>query len=180
VFNFVNYVTGLLKIKGATDGTKIGNIGDRLKVDISSSLLSSKLRYVDLNASSGGVSRGTTISPSAWVNLFEYNGSGFVTGLLLNVETVGTGWVFSIVIDGETLFEISGEDLTGDASYDLDDVTDMNQAILGLSKGSHDRILWHPPLNMPIRYNTSIVVKVKRTSGSKKFQAGLCILSKDT
>jgi hypothetical protein len=181
VFNFVTYASGLFKLKGNTDGTKIGNVGDRLKVDakVSVPALTSTLRYVDMNSSSGGVARNTNISTD-WTNIFSYSGSGNLVGFFINVETLPTGWVFSLLVDGASIFEMSGEDMTGDGLYDLDDVTDSNQAMLGISKGSHDRFIWHSPLGLPIQYSSSVVVRLKRSTGSKKFQAGLIILSKET
>lgn len=37
--NWVSYVTGLLKIKGDTDDTKIGNVGDSIKANVTASAL---------------------------------------------------------------------------------------------------------------------------------------------
>jgi len=72
-------------------------------------------------------------------------------------------------------------DITGDTVYDFDDFTDVNQAYLGISKGSHDRFLFHSPMNSPIYYSSSVQVQIRRpTAGAKKFQAGLMILSKET
>lgn len=177
-----------VRINGATNGTPIGNVGDRLKVDMQLSSQTStvpswskKLRYVDMNASNGGIARATSIATSAnWTTVFSYSGSGFLAGFLVNVETF-TGWEFRLVVDGDTILSMSDGDFSGDAVYDFDDITDVNQAILGLSKGSHDRFLFHPPMNSPIYYSTSVQVQIRRpTAGAKKFQAGLMILSKET
>lgn len=162
-----------------------GSFGDPLGADASVTVLSNNwnktLRYVDMNASSGGVARGTGIT-TTWQDVFSYSGSGYVAGWILNTE-VFTDWKVRFIIDGEELFDSNGllfADLTGDAIYDVDDVTDVNQSFLGLSKGSHDRLVYSAPLNRPILYKTSVVIKLARVSGSKKFQAGLVILSKET
>ena len=59
-------------LQGGTDGTKIGNVSDALKVvtQPSSSVTtvpswSKTLRYDDMNASNGGVARATSIPNSA-------------------------------------------------------------------------------------------------------------------
>jgi len=175
------------KIIGNTDGTAIGNTGDRLRVDAQFTSVtttvpswSSNLKYIDMNASNGGVARNTSIS-ATYTNVFSYTGSGFIAGFIINIETFND-WTIKIIIDGVTSMEISTSDLTSDTVYDMDDVTDANQVYLGLSKGSHDRFVFHAPLNSPIRYNSSITISLKKTTGpgGKKFQAGLIILSKET
>ena len=175
-------------LQGGTDRPNIGNAGDSLQVVTQPSSAttttpawSNKLRYVDMNASNGGVARATSIPNSAnWTTIFSYSGSGYVAGALVNVETFSTGWQFRLKIDGDIVFQILDTDLTGDAIYDLDDVADVNQAYLGLSKGSHDRFLWHAPLSSPVYYAASVVIDIRRQAGAKKFQAGLVILSKET
>lgn len=175
-------------LQGGTDGTKIGNVSDTLKVVTTPSSAttttpswSKKLRYVDMNVASGGVARATSIPNSAsWTTIFSYSGSGYIAGALVNVETFSTGWEFRLTIDGDIVFQLLDTDITGDAIYDLDDVADVNEAYLGLSKGSHDRFLWHAPLSSPVYYATSVVIDIRRQAGAKKFQAGLMILSKET
>ena len=172
-------------LQGGTDGTKIGNVGDSLKVSTqpisaitSVPAWSKKLRYVDMNASSGGVARDTVIS-TTYTTVFSYSGSGYVAGFLLSVETF-TGWTFKLTIDSEIIFEIPAEDITTDKLYDMDDVSDLGQAALGLSKGSHDRLLFHGPQNAPLYYESSVAIAIKKSGASRKFQAGLIVLSKET
>lgn len=173
-------------IRGGTDNTKIGNDGDKLKVAVGSlptaavQAWPNTLVYADMNVANGGVARGTSISTS-WVDVFAYTGAGYIAGFIVNVETF-TLWKFRLVVDGNDVLDtsagITSDDLAGDTAYDVDDVTDANQAGLGLSKGAHDRFVFAAPLEIPIRYNTSVAVKVARVSGSKKFQAGIMVLSK--
>jgi hypothetical protein len=175
-------------LQGGTDGTKIGNVSDALKVvtqPISAVTTvpswSKTLRYDDMNVANGGVARATSIPNSAsWTTIYSYTGSGYVAGIIVNVETFSTGWEFRLVVDSTTIFSLLDTDLTGDAIYDVDDITDVNQAYLGLSKGSHDRFLWHAPMNAPVYYATQVQVQLRRQAGAKKFQAGLVVLSKET
>jgi hypothetical protein len=173
-------------LQGGTDGTKIGNLGDNLKVvtqPISAVTQvpswSKKLRYVDMNVASGGVARDTAIT-TTYTTIFNYSGSGYVAGFLVNVETFTT-WTFKFTLDSEVIFEMTAEEITTDKLYDLDDVGDFGQAYIGLSKGSHDRLVFHGPGGSPIYYESSVKVEIKRTSGAtKKFQSGLMVLSKET
>lgn len=139
------------------------------------------LRYVDMNVAGGGVARGTNITTSAtWTTVFSYSGSGFLAGALINLDTFA-GWEIRLLVDGQTLFSFVSEDLTTDTLYDVDDITDVNQMYLGVSKGSHDRFVFHAPMTSPIYYATSVVFQVRRpTAGAKKFQAGLVVLSKES
>lgn len=181
-------IFGVFQIGGGTDGTLIGNTADRLRVEASFPSFtttvpswSSKLRYIDMNAAGGGVARGTSIPNSAaWTTLYSYSGSGFIGGFICNVETFATGWEFRLIVDGDTIFQLLDTDLSGDAIYDVDDVTDVNQAFFGISKGSHDRFLWHPPMFSPLYFSTTVQVQLRRQAGAKKFQAGLIALSKET
>jgi hypothetical protein len=142
----------------------------------------SKLRYVDMNASSGGIARGSAVTTS-WTDVFSYSGSGYISGFIINLETF-TLWKIRFIVDGEEIFDSAGitsDDLIGNAIYDMDDVADVNQSYLGLSKGSNDRFVFSSPSIQNIKYNSSVVIKVARVSGgTKKFQAGLIVLSKDT
>lgn len=146
----------------------------------------SKLRYVDMNASSGGVARGTLITTAAYTTVFSYTGSGLLFSALINIETKNV-WYMRILVDGEDIFPspgLSTSDLINDAVYDLDDAgspLSPNEGNFGISLEEHDRLVWNCPNSFPIRYSTSVEIKLKIISGaSKKFSAGLVILSKET
>jgi len=172
-------------IIGDTTQALIGNVGDRLKVDVTLNPASnlpawgSTMTYADMNAGTGGIARGASVAQSAtWTTIYTYTGSGYLAGMLINVETF-TAWEFRLLIDSVEIFSLLSTDLTSDTIYDVDDVTDVNTAFLGISKGAHDKFTWHTPLETPMRYNTNVTMQVRRqTLGSKKFQAGLIILSK--
>lgn len=148
---------------------------------------SSKLRYVDMNASNGGVARGTSITNAAWVDVFSYTGSGNLTNFLLNIEG-SADWLVRLVVDGEELFGSAGlaiNDVTGDSLYDLDPSgksVSEDQDSFGVFQGTHDVFRWSGPLYIPVKYTSSVAIKITRAPGAaaKKFQAGFIILSKDT
>jgi len=186
--SLVKLVRGILRLRGSTDNTLIGNVGDRLKVQaaLASNTAtvpswSNTLRYDDMQTATGGVARETLIATGAgWTQVYLYGGSGFLAGLILNLEDF-TGWEFRLLVDGYIIFSFKDSDIKNDKLYDVDDVTDANQASLGLSKSSHDRFVWHPPLSSPLYYSSSVSVQVRRpVENAKKFQSGLVILSKET
>jgi hypothetical protein len=181
-------ITTSAQIVGSDGSTKIGNSLDWLKVETKPASVTSTtpswskfLRYVDMNVASGGIARGTSIATSTtWRTIFNYTGSGFLAAFLVNVETF-TGWEFRLIIDSQDIFILSDADITSDSVYDLDDITDTNQAFIGLSKGAHDRFIWHSPLSSPVYYANNVTIQIRRPiAGAKKFQAGLVILSKET
>lgn len=186
-FGIFRFVQGIVKLRGGTDLSIIGNSGDRLKVDASFSSgavpnANSKLRYIDMNASNGGVERLTTITNATWVDVYNYTGSGYVFGFFLNIETF-TQWRVRFLVDGEEIFDTNGiltDDVTGDAIYDLDNDSGSDN-YFGITKNAHDRFSWHGPLDYPVRFASSIVIKVKRETGAgaKKFQSGIINLTKE-
>lgn len=172
-----------VKITVTTDGAK-----KRLDVDakitgnvtLPAASWNKKLRYDDMNASTGGVARGTSLSGGTWTQVYSYSGTGFLAGALMNIETWGADWEFKLIVDGDAVFTLNAGDLSNDAIYDVDDVTDANQVPLGISKGSHDRFIFHAPINLPIQFDSSVVFQARKIGGAKKFQAGLVVLSKLT
>jgi hypothetical protein len=175
-------VQGALRLIGDTDGTKIGNVGDRLAVD-SRTAYSTKLRYDDMNSSTGGVARNTSISDSGWTQLYSYTGSGMLSAILINFD-VFTDWLIRLVIDSQEIFGSAGiltDDITGAQVYDFSDTSSVDDDF-GLSKSSNNRFIWHGPLDIPVQYASSVKVYVKRKDGSvnKTFRAGLAVLTKDT
>ena len=188
----IGLFSGLVKILGASDGTEIGNIGDRLKVDTivtpssgSVPSVNSKLRYIDMNVASNGVARTTGVT-NTWTQVFSYSGSGLYLGMVLNLENKDK-WYVRMVVDGEEIFGTDGMftgDLVSGSAYDLDDggsPLSTSEGKLGISMEEHDRFVWTAPNSFPIRYSSSVTIYVKRSeAGTKKFFAGLAILTKDT
>ena len=148
--------------------------------------ISKKLRYVDMNVASNGIARGATVVASAFVTVFSYSGSGQIFSFILNLETKDS-WVIKFTVDGEDVFGSSGilsTDIHSDAVYDLDDSgKTLDEAMgFGMFWGSHDRLIWTGPVFLPVKYDTSISISIARVaaSASKKFNAGLVVLSKET
>ena len=171
------------KLTGGTDGTSIGNVSDALKVSIQSTVgggilpsWKKSVRYDDMAV----ISRNTSLSGGVWTTVYTYTGSGFVAGIIANVETFATGWSFRLKIDTETIFEFLDTDLASDTVYDVDDITDFSGAFIGVTKGTHDRFVWHGPVGQPVYFASSVTFEVKKTGSSKKWQAGLIVLSKDS
>lgn len=174
-------------ITGGTDGTTIGNTGTRLQVEayppVSGSWIpswTSTLRYVDMNVASGGVARQSAIATSTnWTTVFLYAGSGAVASLLMTLET-STGWEMRLTIDSQVVWTFIIEDVIDAQVYAAGSDTSVANGYLSFSE-SGDRFIWHSPLNSPLRYQTSVRAEVRRpTLASKKFRAGLIVLSKDT
>jgi hypothetical protein len=182
-------------VLSGNDLTPIGHVGDRLKVDTQitsisggiSASYSSKLRMEDMNATTGGIARGATVSNAAWSSIYYYLGSGLFTSAVINIEGKD-GWLLRIVIDGEEILGSGGlktTDLHSDSVYDLDVAGKTNNDVdsaVGLYFGEHDRIIFQGPLGIPIKYNSSVQILLRRDVGqsSKKFQAGLAVLTKET
>lgn len=84
--------------------------------------------YEDMNASTNGVARGTSITAAAgWTKTYGYSGAGVVYGILQNMEELdGTSsnyWSVRIVLDSTELFGSSGmsmRDGSYSQTYDLD------------------------------------------------------------
>jgi len=148
--------------------------------------VSSKLRYTDLNASVGGVARGTSITNAAWVDIYSYTGSGLIFSTVINLEDKNN-WQIRLVVDGEEIFGSDGifsTDLDNDASYNLDEAGSSlspNEGNVGLSLEEKERIVWTCPSSFPVRYRTSFEIKIKRVAGqnAKKFNAGLLVSTRE-
>jgi hypothetical protein len=183
-------VTGIIKLRGATDNTLIGNVGDRLKVTSNSSpLASKKYRVLDLNASNGGVARETVITNTTWVDIYSCTGTGTFHSVRATLET-GNDWRVRVLIDGteEILLDSNGiltNDMTSDSIYDLDPSGKSSSELfdeVGLFMGAHDQFCFTGPTGLGIPYTTSIAIKVKRETGAatKKFKGGVITITKET
>lgn len=180
----------LVELIGA-DGTAIQNIGERLKVDAQITTVSNvnafteKLRYDDMNSSTGGVDRGTSITEAAgWVKLYSYIGSGIYTGMVLGLATANTGWYIRLVLNtSEEVFSSNGILTTDvDGPYGLA-IGTQNVITTGINLGTNASFFYHSsPTYNPLKFSSKIEVYVKRKSGSgsKLFNAGLITLTKET
>jgi hypothetical protein len=132
--------------------------------------LNKKYRMRDMNASTNGVARATSVAvASGYVRVFGYTGNGYFLGYILNLES-GTGWTIKLEIDSQIIFEIVTDDITSASIYNLDLNSDSD---MGLSFRTGDIFHYHPCLSLPIYYETKVELFVKRTGSAKKFDAGL-------
>jgi len=141
--------------------------------------LTSKLRYEDINESTGGVARGATIT-SGWTPIYQYVGSGLLHGFLVNVETKDQ-WRLRMVVDDEEVLGSDGmltNDMIGDAVYDIDNESLETYSNIGIHFGEHDKIMWGFT-SLPLRFYSSLRLYLRRTGANKKFRAGLMVISKD-
>jgi len=182
-------------VRGASDDTLIGNVGDSLKVTHTDTpgggsggppAYSKKLRYRDMNAGTGGVARDTAIG-STFTDIFSRSGSGLVIGFLATLEKLGgpDEWFIRLVIDSEDIFGASGistEDMRKKMIYGYFKGASAHDdhGFMGLNIEDKDTFRWNGPLDYPITYLTSFVVKVKIASGTGKFLAGLASLTEET
>lgn len=168
------------------DGVKRLAVAAAITGTISSTTptISSKLLYLDMNASNGGVARQTVID-SNWTQIFSSTGSGLLHEILINLET-NSDWRIRLVVDNNELFTSNGilsDDVRDDQVYDFD-TSGKSVSFLDASTifwGDHDRFIWNSP-NFPIKWTSSVKVYIRRSTGAatKKFRAGLVVLNKDS
>jgi hypothetical protein len=181
-----------VKVKGVDSGgtdREIGAVADgskyRLCVDGGSDsspggmpFISDQLRYVDMNASNGGVARNTAIT-STWTDIFSYSGSGLLFSFLVNLDTLANMEI-RLIVDSNEIFGssgISGVDVVSTALYGFADKSQWSQGIRRETSVFH----WGGgAFNHPLKYDTSVTIKVRQPSGAKLFKAGLVVLTKET
>lgn len=180
-------VHGAVKLIGNTDGTKIGNVGDKLKTtatltagEAGVSACNKSLRYRPPSLALD------TVVTSTFVDAFSRTGSGLLFGFRLNLERADQDWRIRLLIDGtdDLLFDSNGistdrmDDKKGFA-FDHDSGQDPMGLILGMSL--HDKIFTlAAPLQCTIEYSTSIAIKIAKNGASKKFRDGIFLLSEET
>jgi len=159
-----------------TDGTEIGRIGDRLKVDINSEVsaivgcpvISPKLRY-DFDDS------GVTIS-TTFVNLFSFSGSGKLFGFVLDFNQ--SDIQVKLTIDStDVIF-----DLTGSQLKDIQVPAAGGQAfgVFGIVwEVAGNRLRFEPTCSIP--FESKVEMEGKRTGGAdRSMDRSLVALTKET
>ena len=174
-------------LKGATDGTLIGNVGDRLKVNATFGTITigrpfsfnASLRYEDMNL----IARNSAIlGNGAFTTIYSVTGSGLLNWFLINLESKDH-WLVRLVVDGQEIFGSTGlksMDMQAGGAYDLDKSNDEESDAFGLRWGKNEKLLFSGPMSIPIEFTTSLSIKIARTNGesSKKFKAGLACVVK--
>ncbi len=140
--------------------------------------LSPNLRYEDLNASVGGIARGTGVG-GGFTNVYDVSGQGLFFGFILTLESAFDDWSIGLTIDSNDILGsggISTKDLEGSELYAYDKGSDDDLAH-HLSFNIHnDTIRFEGPMAYPISYATDIQIKIKfNLAGTKLFKAGLAL-----
>ncbi len=180
-----NATLGAQFIKGSTDGTKIGNTGDKLKVETSvptgaTSIPSiSKLAYDDMNATNGGVARGTSIN-TTYTTIYSRSGAGYIFGFTVSFEgnIIGADeFILKFTVDSLVVAEISTADIGTNAIYAAG--SDLDALMWGFQVASNN-IVFKTPGSGGLRYNSTVQIQIKKASGSnKQFRAGIIALTKE-
>lgn len=175
----------LAVMSGATDSTRIGNNGDRLKVDAAfASTVTTvpgivKLAYDDMNASNGGVARGTAITTS-YTTIYNRSGAGYVFGFSVSFEgnIIGADeFILKFIVDGLTVAEISTADIGTNALYAAG--SDGDALIWGFQTANNN-LMFKAPGTGALRYASTVQIQIKKASGSnKQFRAGVIGLTKE-
>lgn len=148
---------------------------------------SNKLRYDDMNVSTGGVVRGTIFNnTTGWVQMYSYSGTGYLMGAQMTLQGA-VDWEIRIQVDGDEIFGangIKGNDMNTTTLYNMQtsskSIPELDQEI-GLMWGSSDRFQWHGPFLIPVRFESNVKVYLRKTSsGNRTFNAGLVTLTKET
>jgi hypothetical protein len=174
------YDNALVGVMGGTDNSRIGNVGDRYKVDSDTSAISyfsKKVTYLDAT-----LARESVIPLTTWTSFYSYTGSGQLIGFLANLEGAsgaeGARWYIRMVIDG-TFYPFGTNGIL------ISDITDANLYNIGAIVGNfcavefNGNAFHYDVMTNPIRFSTSISLEVYRISSTKKFRAGLVVLIKD-
>lgn len=188
--NFLDVTSdGAAKAQLQVGSQVIGNTGDRLKVDtiLSGGIdITNKIRYDDMNASTGGVARETAITNS-WTTVYSYTGVGKLIGFQLMLESVPTDWYIQVILDSsvEVFMGSTGiftTDMFTTNIYDISPGGAFTGNVLGFTLTDHDGIVWVPPVSSGIiPFASKVEIKVKRAvAGTKKFRAGFVTLIKES
>lgn len=150
--------------------------------------LGTALRYDDMNAGTGGIARGTSITAaSGWNKVYEYSGTGLLMGVKQTLEDLtGTDtnyWRVRFVIDGSEIFGASGiscRDMTASSLYNWNTGTTPSPTWAGLNI-VQDTITWDSPNNLPVTFTSNVKVYVRRQGTTTKvWRAGLVCIVKVT
>lgn len=182
----INKILGLKQyLLGGTDGTPIGNNGDKLKVETSLSTTTttvatiSKLYYDDMNVANGGVARATSISTS-YTTIYNKSGSGHIFGFSVSFEgnIIGADeFILKFTVDSLIVAEISTADIGTNALYAAG--SDGDALIWGFQTANNN-VMFKTPGNGGLRYNSTVQIQIKKASGSnKQFRAGIIALTKE-
>lgn len=166
-------------IEGGTDGTTIGNVGDRLKV-----------------TDDGGSSSGTPGAPcfsdkyrslfdgaslaltTSYQTRYTYSGSGKFVGFILAFS--GSDLVVKLSIDSEVIFEVNGEDLSDvQIGTPLGSGPNSQPTAGGPSWDTTSKKMSFVP-TFPIAYDTEVKIEIKRIGNNIDVNRSIVTLTKET
>jgi hypothetical protein len=155
------------RIEGATDGTMIGNEGDRLKVTaipgVGAISISPKLRAVYSNTEQ-------SITGAAYVSFYSYSGTGYFWAFRVNMDQ--DGGQIQLTIDGNVIF-------TNITSKQLSDLGMGNVIETFHHRAGAGTYYFYLPV--PIAFSSSVTIAAKRdNNGSVKVQERIIYISQET
>lgn len=174
----IAFQNSVATLQGNTDGTKIGNIADRLKVETAigsvtgaiSASYSSKTR-VDL------ITTPVTLVTGSYINVYSYSGTGLLIGI--SAEFNNTAILCRLRIDGEDL--TTGQSLATlggfQATTNTSDRRQNGQGII--INGSNLDISFR----QPIRFTSSVVLSADANGGvllARQLSQALIYIVKET
>lgn len=184
VNNTDSYDNSLVGLMGGTDNTRIGNVGDRAKVDAQiSSIIGGFTTPKNISYEDGQYTRDAQPPLATWTTIYTYSGSGLFYGFNLNLEGAGAGeadkWFVNVVTDGTyNMFGANGincKDIIDNNIYDILDIQPSDFCGLAF----HDNVMRVDLKDSPIRFTTSITLQVRRITTLKKYKAALIKIAKD-
>jgi hypothetical protein len=166
---FDNTLVGVMGV----DNTRIGNIGDRLKITNSASPFSAQNSFfLDLNASVGGLNREANV-PSTFTDLYNYAGIGTFLGFLVTLENAKDFWVRVVVDDIYFPFfgsnGLSLNDVDNNALYDISGLSGQGSDAFSMSY-NQNTFCW--TCSCGIGFSSRIQLQTRRGGSVRKFRAG--------
>lgn len=157
-------------IEGGTDGTEVGNVGDRLKVTGNPSpsdangcpTYSNNYKIVSDFTNNNISSSNTTV--------YSYSGTGKFESFHLRFNTQDMSVI--LTIDGNEMFDVQLDDLD-----ELGDGQDSFGAVLRNTRDDKT-ILFKP--NCPIYFDTSVLLEARADSGTKQLKQYIISVVEET
>ncbi len=169
--SILKVIRGIVKLRGTTDNTLIGNVGDRLKVETSvtgSANISSKFR-VEFNQST------QTVTNPTLTTIFTYSGSGLLFGFYLDTSQDDTQ--IKLTVDSDVIFSGITVKSLKDAGMQVTSDAQLAQIFLAVTAGSNFAFM----SQYPIKYTSLVKIEATRSSaGSSDIRRTLVYLTKET
>lgn len=169
--SILKVIRGIVKLRGNTDNTLVGNVGDRLKVDalISDSSHINKKFRVDFNTTT------QVVTNPNYSTIYSYSGTGKFWGFYLDTSQDETK--VRLTIDSQVIFaDITVKQLR-DANMEMTPDGWFNGDFLKSSAGR----AFVFTLPFPITYSSTVLIEATRnTSGTSDIRRTLVYIVKDT